>query len=103
MISDDYLFQQGKRLSGLLLDSDSVNLGEEKGHCKSFFKKVGDMLKNTGSSSCEDINPPHFVGHNKSGSIQNLHSTQQCVVPLRTRKKSDSTLATQSCSDINVF
>lgn len=116
VVTDDYLIRQGKRLSGLPLDS--IASGEEN---RSVFKRVGDKLKKVRSSnlltsSCEDmkvqvqgcLNPPHFVlGQNKSESIQNLRNlqsgpTQQCVV-LRCRKTSkswdDLRLATHSCSD----
>lgn len=113
VVTDEYLIRQGKRLSGLPLDS--VTVGEEK-HFKSLFKRVGDVLKKVGSSasltsSCDDtrkvkggLNSPHLA----TGSIQNLQSgsSQQCVV-LRHRKTSkswdDLRLGTHSCSDINVF
>lgn len=116
MVTDNYLIQQGKRLSGLPLDCSIL---DEKRQSKSFFTKVSDVLKKVGSSnsltSSDNITeherrscatPPHFVVRQKnSGSVQDLRSlqlgtTQQGVVP-RPKMISKIRLATRSCTDMD--
>lgn len=102
MVTDDYLIQQGKRLSGL-----SLSLDEEKGHPKSFVKRIGIMLKKSRSStSLSSDAQGRQICTNTPLECSNLLCVQsgpvhQFVVPRRrkiSRSSDDLRLATQSCS-----
>ena len=81
-VTDYYLIQQGKRLSGLPFDHSIAD--EQKRHSKSFFTRVGGILKKVGSSNNDSVHAqetqscvtaPHISEQKNTGSVQDMQLT----------------------------